>query len=723
MKDYADISKEELITEIQRLQVKYDFKSGLYENYMNKTMLSKAGKINPDKETLFQDLESDRLARAQESLRETSEYLENLFRYGNAPVIVWDTAFNIIRFNPAFESMTGRKANEVIGQSIEILFPPELVESSMEHIMRAHKGERMEIVEIIILHKDGSEKTVQWNSAPMFSSDGKVIVATIAQGHDVTERKRANEELRKANNSLELLSKELTDEIIKNKKFFETTGRLAKVGGWEMDLEKNEMIWSDMVYQIFETTPGYKPTMEGSLNFYTPEAIPVISKALENVVLHGQPYDLELQIITFRKNIIWVRSIGEAFYENGKVVKIIGMYKNINPRKLAEIESLQKSEQLKQLSGELETIIDNIPGLVFYKDINNRYIRVNRYMCEFYGKSKKQLEGTSMNDLHSNEQAQIYYEDDLQVIKSRRPKMNIVELWETKTGIRWVNTSKMPYLNQSGDVVGVIGVSMDVTERKKADTELENYRRHLEELVADRTSELAIAVSNLEHSNKELEQFAYVASHDLQEPLRMVSSYTQLIERRYKDKLDQDANDFIRYAVDGANRMQKLINDLLDFSRISSQGKVFSRIDMSVVLGYAVSNLHHLISENLALVSNENLPVLNVDESQLIRVFQNLIENSIKYKKKTEMPRIHISCVKKNKLYEFSVRDNGIGIEKKYHDRIFIIFQRLHTKEEYPGTGIGLSISKRIVERHGGTIWFESNENEGTTFYFTIPGE
>jgi light-regulated signal transduction histidine kinase (bacteriophytochrome) len=185
-------------------------------------------------------------------------------------------------------------------------------------------------------------------------------------------------------------------------------------------------------------------------------------------------------------------------------------------------------------------------------------------------------------------------------------------------------------------------------------------------------------------------------------------------------KLDQDANDFIRYAVDGANRMQKLINDLLDYSRISSKGKEFIKVDTSQILGEAVSNLHHLITDNGAVVTNDKLPCLFVDESQIVRVFQNLIENAIKYKKKTELPKIHISCKKKNEYYEFAVCDNGIGINMLFHDRIFIIFQRLHSKEEYSGTGIGLSICKRIVERHDGKIWFESKENEGTTFYFTL---
>ena len=253
-------------------------------------------------------------------------------------------------------------------------------------------------------------------------------------------------------------------------------------------------------------------------------------------------------------------------------------------------------------------------------------------------------------------------------------------------------------------------------ERKKRAAELVIANKELvfqNEEKEKRAAELIIA-------NKELEQFAYVASHDLQEPLRMVASYTQLLERRYKDKLDQDANDFIHYAVDGANRMQKLINDLLDYSRTTSHGKDFAKADISQVLGQAISNLQKLIIENNALITNEDLPELEADESQIIRVFQNLIGNAIKFKKKSELPKIHISCKEKNEFYEFAVRDNGIGIDMQFHDRVFTIFQRLHSKEEYPGTGIGLSICKRIIERHGGKIWFESKENEGTTFYFTL---
>ncbi len=224
----------------------------------------------------------------------------------------------------------------------------------------------------------------------------------------------------------------------------------------------------------------------------------------------------------------------------------------------------------------------------------------------------------------------------------------------------------------------------------------------------------------LEAANKDLEQFAYVASHDLNEPLRMISSFTQLLERKYKDKLDQDANEYIHFVVDGATRMQKLLNNILEFSRVTTHAKPFEQVDTKTIVEQVISILQQLITENNALITIDDLPVIKADEMQMLRVFQNLIENAIKFHKKTELPRIHIACTKQNNMVQFSVADNGIGMEMQYHDRVFMVFQRLHSVKDYPGTGIGLSVCKRIVERHGGTIWFESTLNEGTTFYFTI---
>jgi light-regulated signal transduction histidine kinase (bacteriophytochrome) len=325
------------------------------------------------------------------------------------------------------------------------------------------------------------------------------------------------------------------------------------------------------------------------------------------------------------------------------------------------------------------------------------------------------LEGLDLNDLYPREQAQAYYEDDLEVIRSRQSKINIDEPW----GNRWVSTSKIPYLNETGEVIGVIGVSMDVTERKLDEEELKKHRDHLEELVNERTRELDNAIIGLKRSNQELEQFAYVASHDLQEPLRMVSSYTQLLERRYKDQLDQDAKDFIFFAVDGANRMQHLINDLLDYSRVTTRGKPFVKLDLSVVLGHSIANLQKKIQETGAMIVNDDLPFVYGDEVQLVRVFQNLLDNAMKFRG-DEPPRINVSAKTIDDKIQISLTDNGIGIDKIYSDRVFTIFQRLHTKVEYPGTGIGLAICKRTIERHGGKIWFESEPGKGTTFYFTL---
>ena len=227
-------------------------------------------------------------------------------------------------------------------------------------------------------------------------------------------------------------------------------------------------------------------------------------------------------------------------------------------------------------------------------------------------------------------------------------------------------------------------------------------------------------LADLDRSNKELEQFAYVASHDLQEPLRMVSSYTQLLARRYKGRLDADADDFIAYAVDGAYRMQRLINDLLAYSRVGTRGKEFEPTDCSAFFDQALANLKVTIEESGAVVDRGPLPTVMADKLQIGQLLQNLIGNAIKYHG-DEPPRVHVSAEQKGNEWVFSVRDNGIGIDPQFAERIFVIFQRLHNREKYPGTGIGLAICKKIVERHGGRIWLESQVGSGATFYFTIP--
>ena len=230
------------------------------------------------------------------------------------------------------------------------------------------------------------------------------------------------------------------------------------------------------------------------------------------------------------------------------------------------------------------------------------------------------------------------------------------------------------------------------------------------------------SVAELGRSNADLQQFAYVASHDLQEPLRMVSSYTQLIARRYKGKLDADADEFIAFAVDGANRMQRLILDLLAYSRVNTAGRQFEPTAMETVLKAALNNLTNAVKESQAIITHDPLPAVMGDDKQLAQLFQNLLSNAVKFGG-AQPPRIHISAKQTDGEWLFSVRDHGIGLDPQYADRIFVIFQRLHTREEYPGTGIGLAICKKIIERHGGHMWVESELGKGATFYFTLRDE
>ncbi|HML06311.1 MAG TPA: ATP-binding protein, partial [Methanobacterium sp.] len=251
---------------------------------------------------------------------------------------------------------------------------------------------------------------------------------------------------------------------------------------------------------------------------------------------------------------------------------------------------------------------------------------------------------------------------------------------------------------------GISLISRDITDRKKAEEKLHK------------------TIKELERSNYELQQFAYITSHDLQEPLRTIASFTQLLERRYKNKLDKDADEFIDFVVDAAVRMKEMIQDLLNYSRIGSNYGELKLINANIALNNAIHNLKSSIGENNAVITHDPLPTVTADKGLLTQLFQNLIGNAIKFRKRDVPPRIHISASldEKNNEYIFKVSDNGIGMEEQYTDKIFEVFKRLHTMDEYRGTGIGLAISKKIVERHSGRIWVESILGKGSTFYFTL---
>ncbi len=296
--------------------------------------------------------------------------------------------------------------------------------------------------------------------------------------------------------------------------------------------------------------------------------------------------------------------------------------------------------------------------------------------------------------------------------------------------IRKWQTIEVDFLQKLATQVAIaIKQAMLFEQLQQTNQELAESKADLEIKVRDRTRELELVNrqllklnQELTCSNQELEQFAYIVSHDLREPLRMVTSFTQLLKQKYAGHLDAEADKIIGFAVDGAIRMEELINDLLAYSQVGNSGKTLELVDTEVVLDQALSNLHLALQETNAQIIREPLPAVVGDTTQLIQLWQNLIANAIKYRT-AESPRIEIGATAELDQYLFWVKDNGIGINPQYSDRIFQIFQRLHTRQEYPGTGTGLAICHKIVERHGGKIWVESELGQGATFYFTLPVE
>ena len=294
---------------------------------------------------------------------------------------------------------------------------------------------------------------------------------------------------------------------------------------------------------------------------------------------------------------------------------------------------------------------------------------------------------------------------------TKRLKVSNEELQETTKELKVTNNDLM----QQRD-----GLKQERDDLEKTVEERTAEIKEAYDTLKERESRLKDTVTELKSSNEELETFAYITSHDLQEPLRTVASYAQLLERRYKGKIDKDADDFLEFMVSGAKRMKKQIQGILDYSRIGTHGEKFREFNAEEALNIALSNLQASIKECNAEITHDPLPIICADESQIMRVFQNLIGNALRFRKEGVKPKVHISAKKTDNEYVFSINDNGIGMEMQYTDKIFEVFKRIHAIGEYSGAGIGLAIVKRIIDRHGGRLWVESKLGKGSTFYFTI---
>jgi PAS domain S-box-containing protein len=382
--------------------------------------------------------------------------------------------------------------------------------------------------------------------------------------------------------------------------------------------------------------------------------------------------------------------------ESTEGILVTAAIRDVTARRTAE-KALREAEE------SFRALANNISQLAWMADEKGSIFWYNQRWFDYTGTTLKEMAGWGWQVVHHPDHVQ-------QVVTKLSKCFETGDIWEDTfplrgrdSNYRWFLSRAVPIRNSEGKVSRWFGTNTDITERKKSEEQLVKM------------------VGELKRSNEELQQFAYVASHDLQEPLRMVASYTELLASRYKGKLDADADEFIGFAVDGCNRMQRLIQDLLAYSRSGSDGKELQKRSSENALNNALKNLSGALEESGAVVTRDALPEITTDDKQLTQVFQNLVGNAIKYRG-TEVPAVHISATRKGlEHWTFSVRDNGLGIEAQYFERIFIIFQRLHGRTEFKGTGIGLSICKKIVEGLGGRIWVESQLGKGSTFYFALP--
>jgi PAS domain S-box-containing protein len=396
-------------------------------------------------------------------------------------------------------------------------------------------------------------------------------------------------------------------------------------------------------------------------------------------------FDIEYRIIWQDGTVRWIWDRSVPIYNQvGEVYRRAGIAQDISDRKQAEQKIRFQSR-----------LLDAVEQAVIATDLEGNIIYWNHYAEVLYGWSAAEVMGRLVVDVvpaASTKEQAAKLMSRLQVGESWSGEF-LVQRRDGTTFPAMVFDS--PIYNEQGSLIGIVGVSVDITERKRAEEELQR-------------------------SNAELQQFAYVASHDLQEPLRMVSSYTQLLAECYQGQLDAQADKFIAFATEGATRMQQLLEDLLDYSRVSRRPQPFEPINCTTILKDVLTDLAVTMQESSAVVTADSLPTVLGDRTQLRQLLQNLISNAIKFRRE-EPPVVHISAEPQEDFWLFTVRDNGIGIDPQFAERIFVLFQRLHSRQEYPGTGIGLAICKKIVERHAGRIWVESHLGEGSTFYFTLP--
>ena len=634
------------------------------------------------------------MKQTDESLKESEEKFQVIANESPISITVYRDNRHLYA-NPAAEALLGYTKEELFNMDYKGFIHPDY-KNMIEELAKARmKGEtRKKRYEVKIITKNGQEKWTETSSNLIKYEGSPAIVITSI---DITERKNIEEELKEARDNLELKVQERTEELQRSREYFRTLAENSPDSIIRLDKDLRYVYVNSAAAEITGKSPedfmGKNYEEVGIPEEYAKLWTENNLKAIETGEIHHYVFEFRA---TNGLRFIESTAIPE-FNANGEIESLLILDRDITERKNTE-------DELRRSKTSFKTLAENSPDIINRIDKEFKTVYINPAIIEISGKPPEHFIGKSIDKLGIPEEFTVpLKEKSIKAFKTGEIQEFETEMLTVK-GLKIFYTYLAPEFDESGEVNTVFTVSHDITELKQAEKQLKE------------------TIQELERSNIELQQFAYVSSHDLQEPLRTIASFTQLLERRYKGKFDSDADEFMEYIVDAAIRMKEQIEGLLEYSRVT-RGEEFELVDMNEILNQTIKSLDTSVKESKAEITINELPDVMGDASQLQRVFLNLISNAIKFRKQDEPLKIDISAYKHedNNEYVVSVKDNGIGIEEQYSERIFTIFQRLHTREEYKGTGIGLSIVKRIIERHGGRIWIESEFGEGSNFYFTLP--
>ena len=618
----------------------------------------------------------ERRRLGEDALRESEErYRLLLDGVQNYAIFMMDPRGQILNWNAGAERIKGYSADQIIGQNFSCFFPPAEIERgrpeeilSMTAASGRHEEQGMRV------RQDGSQFLASVVFTALRDADGN-LRGFSEFSHDLSERKESEARYRglleAAPDAMVVVN--VAGEIVL------LNVRAEKEFGYSRD----ELVGQKVKNIIPE---GFAERIIADGTRSATEALAQqIGTGIELVGRRkdGSGFPIEIMLSPL---------------ESAEGILVTAAIRDISVRKTAEIH-------LARMEGRYRGLLEAAPDAMVVVNVAGEIVLLNVRAEKEFGYSRDELVGQKVKNIIPEGFAERIIADGTRSAAEALAQQigtGIELIGRRKDGSEFPIEIMLSPL-ESAEGMLVTAAIRDITERKESD------------------EHLAKTVEELKRSNDDLQQFAYVSSHDLQEPLRMVSSYTQLLAKRYEGRLDSDADEFISFAVDGCNRMQGLIQDLLAYSRAGTNERKLREVPSENALQKALINLRAAIKQSGAVVTHDALPAVTTDEAQLTQVFQNLVGNAIKYRR-AEDPRVHVSAARDDgNGWTFSVRDNGLGIDPQYFERIFILFQRLHGREEFEGTGIGLAVCKRIVERMGGRIWVESQPEKGSTFYFALP--